>query len=141
MYKVFMVYNSKHMCSYQYYDPKFMDFIPKNLIVTEEVEQCEDSADLIYKSDILQVFDLIDYDDAKIQEEMKILFEKTKHNKNMVECMKILASRFLTEELEFGFVLLFSYDTFFATHLCICDVIEKGDISQDNMNRLSKLIN
>ena len=55
-----MVYNSKHICSYQYYDSKFEDFIPKNLVVTEQVEQCEDSADLIYKSDILQVFDLID---------------------------------------------------------------------------------
>ena len=136
-----MVYNSKHICSYQYYDSKFEDFIPKNLVVTEQVEQCEDSADLIYKSDILQVFDLIDYDDAKIEEEIKMLFEKTKHNENMVECMKILANRFLTEELEFGFVLLFSYDTFFATHLCVCDIIEKGEPDEDNINLLVKLIN
>jgi hypothetical protein len=55
-----MVYNSKHLCTYQYYDSKFKEFIPKNEIVAAEVEQCEDSADLIYKSDILQVFDLID---------------------------------------------------------------------------------
>ena len=136
-----MVYNSKHICSYQYYDSKFEDFIPKNLVVTEQVEQCEDSADLIYKSDILQVFDLIDYDDAKIEEEMKMLFEKTKHNETMVECMKILANRFLTEELEFGFVLLFSYDTFFATHLCVCVMIEKAEPDEDNINLLVKLIN
>jgi hypothetical protein len=136
-----MVYSSKHICTYQYYDSKFKDTIPNNLIITEEVEQCEDSADLIYKSDMLQVFNLTEYDDAKIEEEMKSLFEILKNNEKMVECMTKLAHRFVTEELEFGMMLLFSYDTFFATHLCICDVIEKGDISEDNMNLLIKLIN
>lgn len=136
-----MVYNSKHICSYQYYDSKFKDIIPNNLIITEEVEQCEDSADLIYKSDMLQAFNLTEYDDAKIEEEMKTLFEILKNNEKMVECMKKMAHRFVTEDIEFGFVLLFSYDTFFATHLCICDIIEKSDISEDNMNSLFKLIN
>jgi len=136
-----MVYNSKHICTYQYYDLKFKDFIPKKLTVTDQVEECEDSADLIYKSDILQVFDLTDYDDAKIEQEMASLFEILKNNEKMVECMKKLAHRFVTEELEFGMILLFSYDTFFATHLCICDIIEKGDTEEDNMNILVKLIN
>jgi hypothetical protein len=38
-------------------------------------------------------------------------------------------------------MLLFSYDTFFITHLCICDIIEKDEIDQDNLNLLVKLIN
>lgn len=136
-----MVYNTKHICSYQYYDSKFNDFIPEKLTVTEEVEQCEDSADLIYKSDILQVFDLIDYDDAKIEEEMIILFGILKNNEKMIECMKKMAHRFVTEDLEFGMTLLFSYDTFYLMHSCICDVVEKGEPEEDNMNLLIKLIN
>jgi hypothetical protein len=136
-----MVYNSKHICTYQYYDSKFKDTTPNNLIITEEVEQCEDSADLIYKSDMLQAFNLTEYDDYKIEEEMKSLFEILKNNEKMVECMTKLAHRFVTEELEFGMMLLFSYDTFFATHLCICDVIESGEICEDKMNLLIKLIN
>jgi hypothetical protein len=136
-----MVYNTKHICSYQYYDSKFEDFIPNSQIVEMEVEKCEDSADLIYKSDILQVFNLTEYDDAKIEQEMISLFEILKNNEKMVECMKKLANRFVTEELEFGMMLLFSYDIFFATHLCICDVIEKGEPDEDNINLLIKLIN
>ena len=137
-----MVYNSKHICSYQYYDSKFKDYIStNNNTVTEEVEECEDSADLIYKSDILQIFNLTEYDDAKIEQEMKTLFEILKNNAKMVECMKKLAHRFVTEELEFGMMLLFSYDTFFAMHLCVCDIIEKGEVAEDNMNILIKLIN
>jgi hypothetical protein len=135
-----MVYNSKHVCTYQYYDSKFKDYIPKKLIVAEEVEHCEDSADLIYKSDILQVFDLVDYDDAKIEQEMIILFEILKNNEKMVECMKQLAHRFVSEDLQFGMMLLFSYDIFYVTHLCICDVIEKGEVDEDSMNLLIKLI-
>jgi len=135
------VYNSKHLCTYQYYDSKFENFIPNNQIVVVEIEKCEDSADLVYKSDILQVFDLIDYDDAKIEQEMANLFEILKKNEKMVECMKKMAHRFVTEELEFGMILLFSYDTFFATHLCVCDVVEKGEPNEENMDLLIKLIN
>jgi len=136
-----MVYNTKHICSYQYYDSKFNDFIPNSQIVAEEVEHCEDSADLIYKSDILQVFDLIDYDDAKIEQEMITLFGILKNNEKMVECMKQLAHRFVSEDLEFGMMLLFSYDTFYVMHLCICDVVEKGEPDEENMDLLIKLIN
>ncbi len=136
-----MVYNSKHICTYQYYDSKFENFIPNNQIVAVEVEKCEDSADLVYKSDILQVFNLSEYDDAIIEQEMITLFGILKTNEQMVECMKKMANRFLTEELEFGMMLLFSYDTFYVTHLCVCDVIEKGNIEEDNINLLTKLIN
>jgi hypothetical protein len=136
-----MVYNSKHICSYQYYDSKFEDFMPSNQNVGIEVDKCEDSADLIYKSDMLQVFNLTEYDDSKIEQEMISLFEILKNNEKMVECMKKLAHRFVTEELEFGMMLLFSYDTFFATHLCVCDIIEKGEVAEDNINILVKLIN
>jgi hypothetical protein len=136
-----MVYNSKHICTYHYYDSKFENFIPNNQIVVVEVEKCEDSADLLYKSDILQVFNLSEYDDAIVEQEMTILFGILKTNEQMVECMKKMANRFLTEELEFGMMLLFSYDTFYVMHLCVCDVIEKGNIEEDNINLLTKLIN
>jgi hypothetical protein len=136
-----MVYNSKHLCTYQYYDSKFEDFIPNIQIVEMEVEKCEDSADLIYKSDILQVLNLTEYDDVKIEQEMISLFEVLKKNEKMVECMKKMANRFVTEELEFGMMLLFSYDTFYIMHLCICDVIEKGEVDEVNINILNKLIN
>jgi hypothetical protein len=136
-----MVYNSKHLCTYQYYDSKFEDFIPNSQIVEMEVEKCEDSADLIYKSDILQVLNLTEYDDVKIEQEMISLFEVLKKNEKMVECMKKMANRFVTEELEFGMMLLFSYDTFYIMHLCICDVIEKGEVDEVNINILNKLIN
>ena len=59
----------------------------------------------------------------------------------MVECMKKLANRFITEDIEFGMMLLFSYDTFYVTHLCIRDIIEKGEVDEDNINLLVKLIN
>jgi hypothetical protein len=51
-----------------------------------------------------------------------------------------LAHRFVSEDLQFGMMLLFSYDIFYVTHLCICDVIEKGEVDEDSMNLLIKLI-
>jgi hypothetical protein len=136
-----MVYDSKHICTYQYYDSKFKNHIPLSMTFTEEVEECEFSSDLIYKSDILQVFKLTEYDDDKIHHEIKSVFEILKNNEKMVDCIKKLANRFMTEDLEFGVTLLFSYDTFYITHLCICDIIEKGEVGVENINLLVKLIN
>jgi hypothetical protein len=72
---------------------------------------------------------------------MITLFGILKNNEKIIECMKKMARRFVSEDLEFGMMLLFSYDTFYVMHLCICDVVEKGEPDEENMDLLIKLIN
>ena len=111
-----------------------------NLIVEQ---QPDDICDLIYQTDYLQLFGLVEFDYNVINAEMKKIYETdgVKTNVRLQECIKKAANMFLTEDLELGFMVLFSYDYLFVTHLCICDVLENGSIQEKHLDLLTKLLN
>ncbi len=133
------------ICTYYYYDVELKKKIPcelmnMNLIVEQ---QPDDICDLIYQTDYLQLFGLVEFDYNVINAEMKKIYETdgVKTNVRLQECIKKAANMFLTEDLELGFMVLFSYDYLFATHLCICDVLENGSIQEKHLDLLTKLLN
>jgi len=140
-----MVYNTKMICTYYYYDPELKKKIPEELIVSNldiVEEQDDDICDLIYQTDYLQIFGVVEFDYKTINTEMKKIYETegVKTNAKLQECMKKVANMFLREDLELGFMALFSYDYLFSTHLCICDVLENGSIQEKHLNLLSNLV-
>jgi len=140
-----MVYNTKMICTYYYYDPELKKKIPKELIVSNldfVEEQDDDICDLIYQTDYLQIFGVVEFDYKTINTEMKRIYETdgVKTNARLQECMKKVANMFLSEDLELGFMALFSYDYLFLTHLCICDVLENGSIQEKHLNLLTNLV-
>uniref|UniRef100_A0A6C0DGJ6 Uncharacterized protein n=1 Tax=viral metagenome TaxID=1070528 RepID=A0A6C0DGJ6_9ZZZZ len=133
------------ICTYYYYDPELKKKIPKELIVSNldfVEEQDDDICDLIYQTDYLQIFGVVEFDYKTINTEMKRIYETdgVKTNARLQECMKKVANMFLSEDLELGFMALFSYDYLFLTHLCICDVLENGSIQEKHLNLLTNLV-
>ena len=132
--------------TYYYYDTELKKKIPCELIdsnINLDIEQ--DNAhicDLIYQTDYLQIFGLVEFDYNTINTEMKRIYEIdiVKSNVKLQKCMKRAANMFLSEDLELGFMALFSYDYLFATHLCISDVLEKGSIQEKHLDLLDKLV-
>jgi len=139
------MYNTKMICTYYYYDSELKEKVPDEFInLNLEVEQQNaDICDLIYQTDYLQIFNLVEFDYNTINTEMKRIYELSgvKSNAKLQECMKKVANMFLSEDLELGFMVLFSYDYLFATHLCICDVLENGSIEEKHLELLSNLLN
>jgi hypothetical protein len=139
------MYNTKMICTYYYYDTELKEKVPAELIdLNLEVEQQpDDICDLIYQTDYLQIFGVVEFDYNLINSEMKKLFEisEVKSNTTFQECIKKAANMFLSEDLELGFMVLFSYDYLFATHLCICDVLKNGSIEEKHLELLSNLLN
>jgi len=133
------------ICTYYYYDSELKEKVPDEFInLNLEVEQQNaDICDLIYQTDYLQIFNLVEFDYNTINTEMKRIYELSgvKSNAKLQECMKKVANMFLSEDLELGFMVLFSYDYLFATHLCICDVLENGSIEEKHLELLSNLLN
>jgi len=138
------MYNTKMICTYHYYDDKLKKNIPSELMnLNYDVEQQpDDICDLIYQRDYLQIFGLTEFDYNLINAEMKKIYETSgvKSNTRFQECIKRAANMFLTEDLELGFMVLFSYDYLFDTHLCICDVLENGSIQEKHLELLNKLV-
>jgi hypothetical protein len=139
------MYNTKMICTYYYYDAELKKKIPCELVNLNLVveQQPDDICDLIYQTDYLQLFGLVEFDYNVINAEMKKIYETdgVKTNVRLQECIKKAANMFLTEDLELGFMVLFSYDYLFATHLCICDVLENGSIQEKHLDLLRKLLN
>lgn len=145
-----IMYNTKMICTYYYYDAELKKKIPQELIVSDldldlDLQVEEENAyicDLIYQTDYLQIFNLTEFDYKTINTEIQKIYQLdgVKSNSKLQECMKKAASMFLSEDLELGFMNLFSYDYLFATHLCICDVLENGSKQEKHLDLLTKLL-
>jgi hypothetical protein len=51
-----------------------------------------------------------------------------------------LASNIMSLDEEIGLLFLFSYDYMYLSHICICEFLETGQISQDNISKLKTKI-
>lgn len=95
----------------------------------------------IYKTELLKVFNQDNFNDDNINNNINILFEIVKNNKEFIECIKKASSLLLTDDLLTGFMVLFSYNYFYITHQCICDIINDKVIQPVNLNNLKNILN
>jgi hypothetical protein len=132
-----MNYNTKLRCTYNYYDDNFKEI---NEIKVNDDDLPDDISSHLYRSELLEAFQLEEYNDDIIIEKMNHFYASLKDHELLKPIYKKLAAKLLCEEEEVGFMFLFSYDYFCLMHLCICDFLEIGYLSNDNVN-IKKLIN
>ena len=141
------MYNTKVVCTYNAEEV----FEPSDTISDEEKEFIRDT---IYRQELLDILGMSEFNEAEMNKAIHELYEKIKDNKELVECMTMLAGRFLSEDLELGLMLMFSYDYMYLTHICICEyqplgkvepntspVGLSGDFVESNIEKLIRLIN
>jgi len=134
------MYNSKFICTYNYYDSSLMKSINEPKVNVEDCEGLEDMADYLYKDEYLKIFNIPEFDDNKINDVTTYVYSKMSHHEEFNKCMITAASKFVSEDEELGFMVLFSYNYFFITHRCICDFLETGEISEMNINALKTIL-
>ena len=98
-----------------------------------------------YQSQILQLFELEDFNETDINKKLSIIFNSIKKEKNFNKIETIcnhLCENWGSKETELGFVCLFSYDYLPFIHPIICEYLEKQIISENALNVLnSKVFN
>ena len=129
------MYNTKVVCKYN-------NYIFENLRELEHMTETDKEyfQDSLYRQEFLNIFGLYEYDETKIDEVLNELYEKIKECKELKECMLKLASQIMSLDEEIGLLLLFSYDYMYLSHICICEFLETGQISQDNISKLKTKI-
>ena len=136
------MYNSKLICTYSYYDPNLRKHHSDITYDLDDVSGFEDIAEIIYQAELLRVFNIdpidksLDDSNEDIKLEITILYNLLSSQQKMIECMKKAASLMISDDLELGLMILYSYDYFFLTHKCVSDFLEMGEISEQNMNNL-----
>jgi len=125
------MYNTKIICRYN-------DYIFENLAEIEHMTEKDKDFFLtdLYRQEFLNIFGLEEYDETKINQTLDELYEKIKDCKELKECMLKLASNIMSLDEEIGMLFLFSYDYMHLSHICICEFLETGQISQDNISKL-----
>jgi hypothetical protein len=126
------MYNINYTCIYNKTD----------IFLKEEEESLseddkDDIRDELYRNDMLHI---LDANDNNVDKELHDLYERIKSCDFLAECMTELAGRWISEDKEFGLLILYSFDYMYAMHLCVCDYLEKGIIEHDNVKLLRGLI-
>jgi hypothetical protein len=106
----------------------------------------------LYDYELLSAFDMINYDDKIINKKITELYNYLYLSRNScpdIDKLLILAENISLQytlkkdELQ-GLMILFSFDYFHITHLCICDIFNNepfGYITKINMDFLDKIMN
>jgi hypothetical protein len=104
--------------------------------ITDEREK-EDLQDIIYKYDLLSIFGLHDFLEEQIIEKIDNLYKLMIKN----EEIQSICSIAINENQEFeNFMILFSYDHLHLFYPCICEFLDKGNISNEIIEALKKNI-
>ena len=125
------MYNTQVECTYY----KDNIFLPTDNITEDEKEFIRDT---IYRQELLNIFELEDFDENKLAESMHELFEKIKGCNQLNECLEKSAAQFMTTDKAFGLQILFSFDFMYLTHICISEYLDKGKISSSNLENILK---
>ena len=138
------MYNFELVSSYAYYDKELLPFcsiqIDEN-VLKENVEEFseEEISNALYQANLLESFNLSEFDEVTINKEIDKLYLVFKGNERFKKCMKKVANSYMSEDLSVGLMLLFSYDYFFLTHECICEHFKKKEMP--TLEKLEEYIN
>jgi len=90
-----------------------------------------------YRIEYLNAFNLEEFNDKQINNEIDALFERLKNSPELTKCMSKSAAGFGNSGyLHVGLMGLFAFDYFYLAHSCICEFLETGTITEENINAL-----
>ena len=133
------MYNSSLILTYHYYDNQFKEYNQKqnvDLSIIDPDDITDEVSDALYRSELLSVFGLEEFDESVINKKVDELCSKLSEHSKFSEIMKRAAGKMLSEDLCTGLMVLFSYHSFFLVHRCICEFLKNGTISPENLNNL-----
>ena len=114
-----------------------------DFICTYHMIDDKEDSDLLYKIQLLQAFDLKDFDENKIIKEQNIIFEKWNQHKQIYNLILLLKEKYklYSNDDNIIFQLLFSYDYFYIFLACLRELYYNNQIQDNNYNKLINIIN
>jgi hypothetical protein len=127
------MYNTKIICTYN---------SPDVFLESDEISDVEKKfvRDVIYRQELLDIFSLKEYDETEISTCIHELYERIKLCQELKECIMKISGRFMIVDDEIGLMLLFSFDYMHISHICISEYLESGNISEQNILKLTAIL-
>jgi hypothetical protein len=137
------MYNCHVVITYNYYDKQFKEHNKNQHIDLDLIDQEDmtgDISDALYRSELLGVFGLEEFDDKVINLEVMNLCSQLSAHTEFAALMLKAAAKMLSEDLCTGLMVLFSYDSFFLLHRCICQYLKTDIITAETLDALTELL-
>ena len=94
----------------------------------------------IYRQELLNILEMNDYNEVDMNIAIHQLYNRVKDCDDLKKCMQKLAGHFMSDDEEFGLMIMFSYDYMYLTHICISEFIETGKINYHSLKNLNNII-
>jgi hypothetical protein len=86
---------------------------------------------ILYREDLLNIFSIDANDDSDVFDDIiSELYKKVNKCDQLKECMRLSASKLISEDEETGLCILYSYHYMHLTHECISSYLENGVVSE-----------
>ena len=95
---------------------------------------------VLYRQDILNIFDIEEFDEKIINDCLCELYEKVKTNEVIKQLTDLLGQQFGIDEGITGLIIMYSFDYLYITHKCVSQFLESGNILPEDLNELHKII-
>lgn len=89
----------------------------------------------LYQIQILQAFNLNNFDDKIINKTTEQLYEKYKNNTYIEQIIASTNKGIIDDNLTL-FLMCFGYKTFYLFHSILCSIINESEINKDKFNAL-----
>ena len=123
------IYNTKYVCSYNDSDV----FLESEIEILNDDEK-QFVRDALYRRDLCNIFKIEDeyFDEKIITNIINALYVSINGEKFLESCIIKVSNNFFSNDLELGFLILFSFDYLYLVHPCISEFIETGKINDSN---------
>lgn len=118
---IYIMYDTKYNCRYHKDDV----FLETDVISEDEKEFVRN---VLYREDLLNIFCINDDEIFNNFAVMSELYNRIYNCDELRECMRLAASKMISEDENIGLCILFSYDYLHLTHICISSFLENGRI-------------
>jgi len=127
------MYNTKHVCIYN----TNTIFLPTDKVNDDEKLFI---MNVLYRQDILNIFDMEEFDEKIINNCLCELYEKVKQHEVIKELTDLLGQQFGIDEGITGLIIMYSFDYLYITHKCVSQFLESGNILPEDLNELHKIM-
>lgn len=127
------MYNTEVICTYNT-DSIFLE--------TDELNDNDKEfiRDAIYRQEFLDILGVESYDEIEIDNAISELYNLLKECIELEKIFQNIANSYSSKSSIFGLILLLSFDYMYLTHICICEYINTGKVSNTNILNLHKAI-
>jgi hypothetical protein len=152
------VYNVDFVCTYQFHNESLAWINPFSRRFLMEKRAQNDPfefdkgdevvilSDTIYRQELTNAFQMREFDEKIVNEKIDKIYEWVRNTtepvtlNNLDALLHTLAKSAMTQDLSIGFAMLFAYNYFHVTHLCIAELVQSHTISRENMDALKSCI-